>query len=96
MMKLVVKVTLTFKEAKELDQLNGNTLWGFYIKKRMENSGVLFQLLSKEDILMVGYKETTCHFIFDVKMNLTRKDNYVADGHLMDSTYSMTYTRVIS
>ena len=44
----------------------------------------------------VGYTEITCHLIFDVKMDPTRKARYVVGGHLNDPPSSLTYASVVS
>ena len=44
----------------------------------------------------MGYKKIKRHLIFDIQIYLTRKARYVTRGHLDDSTFSITYTRVDS
>jgi hypothetical protein len=44
----------------------------------------------------VGFQEITCHIIFDVKMDLTRKARFVAGGHLTEPPVSVTYSSVVS
>ncbi len=44
----------------------------------------------------VGFQEITCHIIFDVKMDLTRKARFVAGGHLTEPPASITYLSVVS
>ena len=41
-----------------------------------------------------GYQKITCHLIFDVRMDFTRKARFVAGGHLTDPLKSITYSRV--
>ena len=94
--KFGVKVPMTVEEALRLDHENGNTLWFDAIEKEMKNSRVAFKLLGREDNPPVGFKEITCHLIFDVKMDLTRKARYVAGGHLTDPPSSLTYASVVS
>ena len=62
----------------------------------MVNSNVAFHILGEEEQPQVGFTEITCHLIFDVKMDLTRKARYVAGGHLTDPPSSMTYASVVS
>ena len=45
--------------------------------------------------IQIDYIEITCHLIFDVNMDLTRKARYVAGGHLTDSPSSMTYASLV-
>jgi Reverse transcriptase (RNA-dependent DNA polymerase) len=46
--------------------------------------------------LYVGFQEISCHIIFDVKMDLTRKARFVAGGHVTETPTSITYSSVIS
>ena len=55
-----------------------------------------FDLKPRGEKAPVGYKEITCHLIFDLKMDMTRKARYVAGGHLTDVPTSMTYSSVVS
>ena len=48
----------------------------------MENSRPVFQLIGKEDIPLVGYKEIKFHIIFDVNIYFTRKVSYVAGVYI--------------
>ena len=95
-MKFGVEVPTKVPEAVALDKKNGNTLWQEAIKKEMKNSRMAFHLLGKDDKPPVGFKEITCHLVFDVKMDLMRKARYVAGGHLTDPPSSMTYASVVS
>ena len=62
----------------------------------MENSRIAFQLLTKEVILTLAYKEITCHNIFSDKIDMTRKYLYFAGGKKTDPPYYMTYASVVS
>jgi hypothetical protein len=44
----------------------------------------------------VGYQEITCHMVFDVKMDLTRKAWFVAGGHMTETPASLTCSSVVS
>ena len=94
--KFGIEVPKTVEEALQLDKENGNSLWHDAIEKEMANSRVAFNLLGVEEGAPIGFKEITCHMIFDVKMDLTRKARYVAGGHLTDPPSSMTYASVVS
>ena len=71
--KFGVQVPNDVAEANKIDNYNENTFRKDAINKDIENYLVAFQLLGREDKSTVGYKEITCHLIFDVKMDLTRK-----------------------
>ena len=77
-----VEIPNTVKEALELDKKNGNNLWRDAIEKEMKNVKVAFKLTDnvggKET---VGFQKITCHMVFVVKMDFTRKARFVAGGH---------------
>ena len=62
----------------------------------MVNSRVAFKVLPKYQQPPPGFKKTTCHMNFEIKMDLRRKVCYVAEGHLTDPPTSMTYSTVVS
>ena len=62
----------------------------------MKNSRVAFNFLDRYNHALVGYKEITCHLIFDVKMDPTRKARYLAGGYLAYPPLSMTYAIMVS
>ena len=95
-MKFGIEIPGTVEQAKKLDMANGNTLWQDAITKEMKNSRVAFKLLERGENPPVGFKEITCHIIFDLKLDMTRKARYVAGGHLTDVPTSMTYSSVVS
>ena len=74
-----VKGPLIVEEALSLDKQNGNILWHDAIEKYMNNSLIAFEVLDNDASIPVGYKEITCHIIFYVNMDLTRKEIYVVD-----------------
>jgi Reverse transcriptase (RNA-dependent DNA polymerase) len=45
---------------------------------------------------MIRYQGITCHMIFDVKPDFTRKARFVANGSTPDAPSSMTYSSVVS
>jgi hypothetical protein len=90
-MKFGLMVPGSMKEAIQYDRENGNTLWQDAVTLEMTNSKVAFHLLKREERAPVGYKEITCHLIFDIKLDLNRKARYVAGV-----PPSMTYSTVVS
>ena len=95
-MKFGLMVPGTVAEAMKMDAENGNTLWHDAITLEMKNSRVAFHLLEKGEKAPVAHTEITCHLIFDIKLDLTRKARYVAGGHLTDVPANMTYSSVVS
>ena len=55
----------------------------------MANSREAFQILEADEQPPIGFTKITCHLIFDLKMDLTRKTIYVARGHLTDPPSSL-------
>ena len=95
-MKFGIKIPKDYDEAKILDRANGNTLWQDAIKKEMKNVAVAFKFFDHGEKMPIGFKEITCHMIFDVKFDLTRKARYVGGGHLTKVSPSMSYSSVVS
>ena len=94
-MKFGIQIPGTVEEALKLDNEAGNKLWQTAIEKEWKNSRVAFKLLERGQPPPVGFKEITCHLIFDLKLDMTRKARYVAGGHLTDVPTHMTYSSVV-
>ena len=94
--KYGIKVPRTVDEALKLDKENKNDLWEKAIKKEMANVHAAFDILEDNENLPVGYSKATCHIIFDVKMDFTRKARYVKDGHKTPDPEGSTYAGVVS
>ena len=96
-LKFGIEVPSTYKQAMELDRKNGNTLWADSIKKEMNVVNVAFDFLEEDEKMPPGYGEITCHLVFTVKFDLTRKSRYVAGGHLAPAIPKyMSYSSVVS
>ena len=61
----------------------------------MKNAAIAFDIQETTSPPQ-GYVRTTYHFIFDVKMDFTRKARIVADGHKMPEPSINPYTGVVS
>ena len=86
------------KEALEIDAENGNTLWADVIGLEMKNSRVAFEEYDGKIEDLVAYEQISGHLIFDVKLseNFQRKSIFVANGHLVETPSSVTYSTVVS
>ena len=86
------------KEALEIDTENGNTLWADAVGLEMKNSRVAFEEYDGRIEDLVAYEQISAHLIFDVKLseNFRRKARFVADGHLVETPASVTYSTVVS
>ena len=62
----------------------------------MKKSRVYFNLLYRKDHSPFCYKKIKFHLIFDVKMDLNRKNRYVAGGNLTNPPLSITYVSLVS
>ena len=93
------------EEALRLDEANGNHFWEDAVKKEMGKVKVAYrthEAHTPEEVRkrlapeLTGYKEITCHLIFDVKMDFTRKARFVANGAKTEAPASITYSSVVS
>ena len=62
----------------------------------MKNSRVDLNLIDKDNHAPVGYKKITCHIIFDVEMDLTRKARYLVGGNLTNPPLFIIYVSMVS
>ena len=83
------------EEALDIDRRTGTDFWRKAIEKEMRNVMVAFEFRD-DNVVPIGYKEITCHLVFDIKSDLTRKARMVADGHLTDPPKDSTYSSVVS
>jgi len=83
-------------EAMELDRRSGTTYWHDAIQKEMKNFSIAIKILERGDKAPIGYQRITCHLIFDVKIDGTRKGRYVAGGNLSEVPSSITYSSVVA
>src|SRR5688572_29961553 len=51
---------------------------------------------SKAGGYLVGYQEIICHFIFDIKLDISRKSQFVAGGHTTMVPDTATYSSMVS
>ena len=59
------------EEAFRFDKKNSNSFWSDALHKEMTNIGIYFEILDKDTPVPVGFKNTTEHLIWDVKMGFT-------------------------
>ena len=94
--KYGIQIPRTIKEAKILDERNGNTLWQDAIVLEMFEVGVAFKILGDDENTPVGYTKSGGHMVFDVRMNFTRKARWVKDGHKTPDLDNSKYAGVVS
>jgi len=94
--KFGIELPKTVAEALEIDRKTGTDHWKRAIEKEMKNNRVAFKVLNSDKDIPIGYKEITCHMVFDVKMDLTRKARFVAGGHKTAPSKESVYSSVVS
>ena len=96
--KYGIRIPKSVKEAIEIDDENGNTLWWDALMKEMKNVRCAFQEYEGDVKDLVGYTKIRCHIVWDVKLgeNFRRKARLVAGGHVTDVDSSLTYSSVVS
>ena len=94
--KYGIEVPRTVKEARALDEKNGNDHWDKAIKKEMYNASIAFEILEPGQKPPPGWTKSSGHMIFDVKMDFTRKARWVKDGHSTKDPEWSTYAGYVS
>ena len=94
--KYGIEVPTEVEHAKELDMQNGNTIWMDAMAKEMYNVVVAFEVLDEREQALNGWKKTTGHLVWDVKMEFTRKARWVLDGHKIPDPVGTTFAGVVS
>lgn len=94
--KYGVEIPHSVEHAKTLDEANGDTMWQDAIKKEMFNVGIAFELLEEGSKPPPGWKQSSGHIIFDVKMDFTRKARWVKHGHKTPDPDWSTYAGYVS
>ena len=101
--KYGIKLPHSVEEALKIDELTGTDFWRKAIDKELKVVKVAWEARDDLDTnevragrQLIGYTEITCHMVFDIKMDLTRKARLVAGGHMTDAPASLTYSSVVS
>jgi hypothetical protein len=93
--KFGIEIPRTIARALEIDKETGTDYWRKGIEKEMKNNKSAFEVRENGSV-PPGYKKITCHMIFDIKMDFTRKARFVAGGHLTDPPKETVYSSVVS
>ena len=94
--KYGIEIPTSVKHALEIDSKNKNTFWRDAIAKEMYNVSVAFKILEDDEQTPVGWTKSSGHFVFDVKMDFTRKGRWVKDGHKSPEPETSSYAGVVS
>ncbi|KAL7553380.1 hypothetical protein ACHAWF_016663, partial [Thalassiosira exigua] len=60
------------------------------------NVGIAFEILEEGARAPPGYRKSSGHLVFDVKMDFTRKARWVKDGHRTPDLQTSSYAGVVS
>ena len=94
--KCGIEVPSTVEEAFELDRKRGNTMWRDALNKEMTNIGIGFEVLPEGQSAPPGWRKTSGHLVWDVKMDFTRKARWVLDGYKSPDPVGSKYAGVVS
>jgi hypothetical protein len=93
--KYGIELPKTVEEAYDIDKRTGTDFWRKAIEKEMKNVFPAFEFVD-DDKIPVGYQKITCHMVFDIKMDLTRKARLVANGNETNPPKESVYSSVVS
>ena len=94
--KYGIEIPMSIKNAYEINMKNNNDFWRKAIDKEMTNVGVVFQVLDEGKKSPPGWSKASGHIVFDIKMDFTRKAQWVLDGHQQSDPKGSTYAGVVS
>ncbi len=102
--KFGIEVPTTLRRAYEIDEDTGTDFWQKATAKEMTKVKVAYeekeetpeQVRSGEATGYIGYQEITCHLVFDVKMDFSRKARLVVNGAKTEAPAALTYSSVVS
>ena len=94
--KYGIELPKTIKRALEIDKETGTNFWRNALRKEMDAIKGAFNILEEGATPPPGYKHLTCHCVFSVKADFSRKVRFCADGHKLEQTSAPTYASVVS
>jgi hypothetical protein len=84
-------------QALAIDKRTGTDFWGKAIEKEIQNVFPAFEFLkSDNNQVPPGFQFVETYFVFDIKMDLTRKARLVARGSMTEATKEETFASVVS
>jgi hypothetical protein len=84
------------RNSVEVDTKKRNTFWRDALATEMTEVGVAFEVLEEGIGAPNGWSRVTGHLVWDVKMDFTRKTQWVLDGHKTPNPIGSTYAGVVS
>ena len=92
--KYGIEIITSIKHAEEINRRNKNTFWKDAINLEMSNIGVEFKILDTGDTPPPGYRKSSGHMIYSVKMDFTIKLIWVKDVHGTPDPETSSYAGV--
>ncbi len=84
-------------QALEIDKRTGTDFWKKAIEKEIRNVFPAFEFIEGNDAKVPpGYEFVDTYFIFEIKMDLTRKARLIARGSMTEATKEDTFASVAS
>ena len=105
MHKFGIRLLKSVKEALEIDSTTNTDFWRKAINKEMAKVKVAWkthdghtpQQVREGNVPdLIGFQEIGCHIVFDIKMDITWKAQFVAGGHTTEAPSSLTYSSTVS
>jgi hypothetical protein len=93
--KYGVELPKSVKEAMAADAKSGTTFWKDAIEKEMKNVLPAFEFRD-DDKMPIGHQKIDCHMIFNIKLDLVRKAQFVAGGHQTEVPSESVYSSYVS
>jgi hypothetical protein len=74
----------------------GTEFWMKALEKEMKNIEPAFEFWDDDLTTVAGYQHIDCHMIFDMKITLKQKVQYVAGGHQTEHTKEVTFASILT
>jgi hypothetical protein len=94
--KYGIEVPTSVGDAFRIDRENNDTCWQDALSLEMNEIGVAIDIMEDSQQLPPGYRKSSGHIIFDVKMDFRRKARWVQDGHKTTLPETSNYAGVVS
>ena len=94
--KFVIEVPNSIKHAKLLYLKNGYTIWCDGIAKKKYNISVTLKILEDNESPPHRWTKSSGNWMFDIKMDFTRKARWVKDGHRTPDPERSSCAEVVS
>ena len=95
--KYGLELPKSVSEALQIDKRTGTDFWRKAIEKEIRNVFPAFDFIDGDEAnIPPGYTFVDTYFVFDIKMDLTRKARLVARGSMTEPTKEETFASVVS